>query len=371
MRCPTRTPLAALLLWVSAATAQVSRPQTPVAPFPYRVTEVGVASLQQGVMLGGSLVLPDPGTHGAGPYPAVVFHSGSGPQDRDETVAGHKPYALIADALARRGIASLRCDDRGVGASAGDAALTTNAASLDQLADDAAGLIAFLRQNPSIDPGRIGYVGHSEGGNIASILMARGDLTGPAVLLASPMVRGEHLLTEQLLRSLQLGGVPEDRMAGVREPMAGWVATMAAEPDLEAYLEAGRLVINAQLGVEISAEQARPALEPLAAELLTPHTRSFLNHDPGEGLAASRAPVLALFGGRDSQVLDEQNAPVARRLLEQWPEGSEVIVLGSCNHLFQNARSGSVAEYATLEQTMSPLAIAAITGWLADQFGLE
>ena len=351
------------------------RPQTPVPPFPYRAVEVEFDSEQAGVRLAGTLTLPEAARFGEGPYPAVLLVTGSGSQDRDETVMFgeppfHKPFAVIADHLTRAGIAVLRHDDRGVGGSTIADDEIGQSTTTESLADDAAGGLGLLREHEAIDPDRVGVLGHSEGGAITAVLMRRGALNGPAVLLAGTTVSGERVLAGQVPAGWEVQGVPEEELERLTPPFEEAVAAAAAG-DEEELREKLRRVIVIQAGVTIE-QRIQEALDQQMRFFQNPWMTHFLNYDPAPDLAEARAPVLALFGEKDTQVLSEDNAPVARRLLENgWPEGSEVVVVEDANHFFQEAETGAGVEYVTLDQTIMPRVLEMISGWLTERFGVE
>ena len=351
------------------------RPQTPVPPFPYRAVEVEFDSEQAGVRLAGTLTLPEAARFGEGPYPAVLLVTGSGSQDRDETVMYgeppfHKPFAVIADHLTRAGIAVLRHDDRGVGGSTIADNEIGQSTTTESLADDAAGGLGFLRGHDAIDPDRVGIFGHSEGGAIAGVLMRRGELNGPAVLLAGPMLVGEQVLARQVPEGWRAQGVPEAELERLTPPFREAVEA-AAEGDEEKLREKLRRVIVIQAGVTIE-RRIQQALEQQMRFFQNPWMEHYLSYNPAPDLAKARAPVLALYGEKDTQIIARDNAPIARRLLENdWPGGSKVVVVQDANHFFQAAETGAGIEYITLDQTIMPRVLEMISGWLTERFGVE
>jgi uncharacterized protein len=331
--------------------AAVNRPQTPVPPFPYRSEEVSYDNPRQpDVRLAGTLTLPSRG----GPFPAVLLISGSGSQDRDATMFDHKPFLVLADALTRRGIAVLRVDDRGVGGSVRGRQEPTTA---DFATDVEAGL-AWLRARDDIDPSRVGLIGHSEGALIAAMVASRDQAVAFAVLWAGPGVSGAELLVEQA-RALSLAsGASRESAEEVAELQRAILQAVAAEPDLE-RLRASLARITASRG-------AAPIGEDAARALRSPWYRHFLTFDPAPALRNVRVPVLALLGGRDAQVPAHQNEPALRAALA-GNRGATVEVLPGLNHLFQTARTGAPDEYGTIEETISPSALARMMDWLVDQ----
>jgi pimeloyl-ACP methyl ester carboxylesterase len=338
-----------LTLTKGVAPEAPKRPQTPQPPFPYRVDEVTIPTPTPGVTLAGTLTLPE----GPGPFPAAVLISGSGPQDRDETLLGHKPFLVLADHLTRRGIAVLRYDDRGVAKSTGDFGAATTA----DFAVDAAAAAAWLRARPEIDTARVGLIGHSEGGLIAPLVASRDDRVAWTVLLAGPAVPGEAALVEQAKRIALATGAPAEAVAAQNAVFARAVAAVVAHADDP---EAARREAEAVL---VAAGTPKAQAEAAASQFATPWFRHFLTYDPAPALRDARGPMLALYGEKDLQVPPEQSAPVLKRLRPT----AEVEVLPSLNHLFQTATTGSPQEYAQIEQTMAPTVLDRIAGWILEQ----
>lgn len=337
------------------AIAPPKRTQTPVGPFPYRAEEVGYDNAQRpGVHLAGTLTLPE----GRGPFPAVLLITGSGAEDRNETGMGHQPFLVIADYLSRRGFAVLRVDDRGVGGSRG---ATPNDTSADYATDVEAG-VAYLRTRPDIDPARIALIGHSEGGLIAPIVASRDPSLGGIILMAGPGVRGADVMVEQA-RAIMLstGGAPDQVEAVVALRRAIMEALIAAPNDA-----AARTVVSALLN-DSKVMKGAPAaqVEAQVAEFARPWFRAFAAYDPAPTLRRLRIPVLALLGDKDVQIVAKQNEPALRAALADNGRAS-VVVLQGFNHMFQKAKTGAIGEYAQIEETVDPEALAAMGDWLAE-----
>lgn len=346
------------------AVASVPRPQTPQPPFPYESSDVTIRSASADVSLGCTLVMP----RGAGPVPAVLFLSGSGPQDRDETLAGHKPFWVIADRLGRSGIASLRCDDRGVGSSQGSVEQATTA---DSAADAAAG-VRFLDAQSGIDDERIGLIGHSEGGLVAVKVAAAMEEVDFAVLLAAPGVPLDRLFLQQQHDLLKARGLADPLLARVDREIAAEVG-LAKDRSLSTGELTQRLQARANRLDEIFTRHERAALRMTPkrirqgiALVSTPWFRSLVREHPTEYLERLDIPVLALFGGKDLQVAPQANAAALRSALDAAPTDRYTVrVLPGLNHLFQHAQTGTIAEYATLEETFAEDALDLIVGWIA------
>jgi pimeloyl-ACP methyl ester carboxylesterase len=302
------------------------RPQTPQAPFPYRSEDVVIPTPTPGVQLAGTLTLPE----GPGPCPAVLLITGSGLRDRDETIFGHKPFLVLADALTRRGVAVLRVDDRGAGGSTGPVAAATSA-------------------------NRIGLIGHSEGGTIAPLVAGADPRVAFIVMIAGPAVSGGDLLVEQSRAIQQASGLPPATIETNVALQARIMAAVAANAGSAQAVVAAVEPILAESGLPQAQRQAG------AAQLSIPWTRWFVAHDPQPSLRALHVPVLAIYGGKDTQVPAAQNAPVLRTLIPS----ADVVVLPNLNHLMQPADTGLVAEYATIETTVDPQALKTIVDWVA------
>ena len=329
------------------------RPQTPRPPFPYRSEDIAIDAAG-GARLAGTLAAPS----GPGPFPAVLLINGSGPNDRDETIYGHKPFLVIADALTRRGLVVLRLDKRGVGASTGASRDLTTA---DYAADTKLAL-SWLRHRPEVDPARVGLLGHSEGAEIAPMVAADDPKVAFLVLLAAPGVPGDQLLLAQNRALLQSqGGTP-----------AQVAAAASANRDIYDIAKSDLPTDQARTQVIARLSQAGApsnVSNMLASQGLSPWVRWFLRHDPRPDLAKLRVPALVLEGSLDQQVLANQNLPELRSALANDPKAT-VTELPGLNHLFQTARTGSPKEYATIEETFAPSALALIVDWVAKTTGL-
>jgi Dienelactone hydrolase and related enzymes len=354
------------------AAAVAVRPQEPKAPFPYRTEEVKLPSKAPGVTLAGTLAIPA----GSGPFPAVIFVTGSGAQDRDEQLLGHKPFLVIADYLARRGIMSLRCDDRGVGLSTGDFATATSY----DFADDAEGALAYLAARPEAKKGALGIIGHSEGGLIAPIVASRNAAVSFIVLLAGPGLRGRELVLLQAERIAAAQGAAAQDIAAAKELNAKlYDMAMAAGSDGAAVDEAALaaslkneyldwVYSRAQLDADQKA-QVEAAAGQAAAQLASPWFRAFLALDPAPYLAKLSIPVLALDGSKDLQVpAKEDLAAIKATLGTAAPGGpnakNALVELEGLNHLFQHAKTGAPAEYGDIEESFAPEALKAIGDWI-------
>ena len=344
---PANMPLVLTRAAETASTAGPARPQHPVAPYPYRTEEVAFDNpAAPGVRLAGTLTLPE----GDGPFPVAILISGSGPQDRDETIMGHKPFLVWADALTRRGVAVLRYDDRGVAGSTGDFAAGTSA----DFATDVEAALAFLAARHDIDSERMGLIGHSEGGMIAPLVAQRSGEVAWVVMLAGTAVSGAEILQEQQRRLATAAGAPEAQVdAGNAAQRALMRAVAENADDPEAAAQAVTTLLIAMGQPEASARAT-------ATTMASPWYRWFVAHDPAGALEALNVPLLAVYGGRDLQVPADQNAPVVERLNPR----AEVIVFPELNHLLQTAETGQVEEYGQIEETVDPEALETVVDWV-------
>lgn len=337
---------------LQAAVAR-ARPQLPRAPLPYRSDEISFANPQApDVTLAGTLTLPE----GGGPFPAAILISGSGPQDRDETLLGHKPFAVLADHLTRAGIAVLRYDDRGVGRSTGSHGSANSA----DFATDANAAFAFLASRPEIDRRKIGFIGHSEGGLIGPLSAADNPDVAYLVLLAGPGTATPRLMESQRRAIGRSQGATEaelDRTAPLQQRIYAIAASDRSDADARAAVQAAM------------AEAGLPAAQRDAAvaSVISPWFRWFTRYDPAPVLARIRVPVLAINGALDQQVLPAENLAGIRAALAGNPDVT-VTELPGLNHLFQTARTGGVGEYADIEETMAPVAMETVSRWIKGRF---
>ncbi|MHC4949133.1 MAG: alpha/beta hydrolase family protein [Planctomycetota bacterium] len=339
------------------APRSLDRPQHPEPPFPYEARAVTVEH-PDGHALAGTLTLPRDG----GPHAAVVLITGSGPQDRDETVFAHKPFLVIADRLTRAGIAALRLDDRGTGDSTGRFGDATSA----DFATDVRAAVDFLAATPGIDAARIGLVGHSEGGLIAPMVAAESDDIAFIVLLAGPGVPGDELLRVQGEKIMRAGGAADAAVEEVRARQELVFRLVREEASAEEIRAAMEPVVEAQLAALAVDDPA--AIEDALAEQLerlgSPWMRYFLTHDPRPALRRVRCPILACNGTLDLQVWHEQNLDEIARVVRE--AGGDVTVrrYEGLNHLFQPAETGGIDEYGRITTTMDEAVLADLAAWI-------
>jgi len=347
---------------------ELTRPQEAAAaePLPYAEEEV---TFQNGdVTLAGTLTLPA----GDGPFPALILLSGSGQQDRDEAlpiVPDYRPFREIADTLTRQGIAVLRYDDRGVGGSTGDPTTATSA----DFADDAEAALGYLQSRADIDAEQIGLLGHSEGGMLAAMVAARNPTVAFVISMAGTAVDGYQTLLKQVERLALASGASQTAadLAVAQQREALDLAMNQDWPALEALIQ--QIAQDQAAGLS---EEQRAALGDLdaviqaqvAAQLQafqSPWYQFFLRYNPADDLARVSAPVLGIFGGKDVQVDAGQNSAALQAALDKAGNADVTIqVLPTANHLFQEAQTGGVEEYASLSPQLMPEFLEIISQWL-------
>jgi fermentation-respiration switch protein FrsA (DUF1100 family) len=336
------------------------RPQHPSPPYPYEAREVEIEH-PDGHTLAGTLTIPP----GPGPFPAAILITGSGPQDRDETVMGHKPFLVLADHLTRRGIAILRYDDRGFARSTG----TFDGATSADFATDAAAAFAFMVAQESIDANAVGLIGHSEGAIVAPLVTQSEGRVAFVVLMAGPGVPGDEILRIQAEKIMRAEGAGDDRIAWQLEQQQEIFSQMKAIEDDEALRAAIRPIVEKAVREQGGDDpgDVDEIVDAQLAQLLSPWMRFFMAHDPRPSLRAMRCPVLALNGTLDLQVWHEQNLDEIDRVIRS--AGGDVTIrrYENLNHLFQPAETGAVSEYARIETTMDERVLEEIAAWIVEE----
>jgi pimeloyl-ACP methyl ester carboxylesterase len=346
------------------ATEAAANPSTDDDPAPYRAEEVTFTSGD--ITLAGTLTLPE----GAGPHPAVVLITGSGPQNRDEEVFGMRPFRLLADHLTRAGIAVLRYDDRGVGGSTGNVQLATTA----DFADDALAGVDLLAGRPDIDAAHIGLMGHSEGWIVAPIAANRSTDVAFIVLLAGTAVTGAEILVAQGKAILEANGASPEQLAEQERIQQMTFAALRADTgwdNLRAEIERQirrsiEELPSEQRGAVTDIEtMMRTRADQQMIVVRTPWFRYFVDYDPATTLRQVRVPVLAVFGELDLQVPPAVTLEPMRAALEAAPTDDVTIeVVAGANHMFQAATTGSPGEYATLPKEFTPGFAALVSDWI-------
>ena len=340
--------------------AALPRPQEPKPPFPYYSEEVTFVNKADGVTLAGTLTLPKK----EGKFPVVILISGSGPQNRDEELMGHKPFLVIADYLTRGGIGVLRFDDRGTAQSSGDFKTATTF----DFSKDVEAAFNFLLTRNDVDKKKIGLIGHSEGGVIAPMVAARNNNVVFIVLLAGTGVRGDKLLLMQTEAIGKASGMSEADLektmkinAGAYDLVLKSENTEKLKSELKAYFTE---TMSGALAV-IPPEQKEAQLHAMTEQLASPWMQYFIRYNPIPALEKVKCPVLALNGSKDTQVPPKENLSAIKKALETGGNKNfKTVEQQGLNHLFQECESGSPAEYARIEQTFSPKALEEIWKWI-------
>ena len=342
----------------------VVRLQEPLKPYSYYSEEVVFENKKDAITLSGTLTMPAKD----GNYPAVILITGSGPQNRDEELLGHKPFLVLSDYLTKQGIAVLRYDDRGTGQSKGDFKTATSL----NFADDAEFAVEYLLTRKEINKKKIGLIGHSEGGLIAPIVAARSKNVAFIVLLAGTGIPGGDLLLLQKELIERASGVSEEEIK------------KGQENNKSAFQMITKSTNNEQLNTDLSAYFRKQLKESPAAkpetltedefinmelkQVTSPWMQFFIKYDPSPVLKDVKCPVLALNGEKDLQVPPKVNLAAIKAGLEKG--GNKRITvkeLPGLNHLFQECKTGSPDEYAKIEQTFSPIALKEISDWILIQ----
>lgn len=314
----------------------VKRPQTPVPPFPYKEESVSFTNAQY--TFNGTLTLPENYTKNT---PVVLMVTGSGQQDRDEELFSHKPFAVIADALARQGIASLRYDDRGWG----DNSVNFADFTTDDFRQDAAAALPLLRKRFN----KVGILGHSEGGTIAMMLAAEGKADF-IVSLAGMVISGKETLIMQNHQAMTAIGLPKEMV----DSYCNGISKALDE------------IASGKKATEININDVPVALKPITIKALqqadTPYIRHFLTIDVGKLLPKIKCPVLALNGTKDTQVDCDANTTRIEKGLANCKHSIKKI--DGVNHLFQHCNTGIVTEYQQIEETISPEVLQEVAKWI-------
>jgi uncharacterized protein len=339
-----------------------NRPQEPKPPYPYNEEEVRYENKVAGINIAGTLTLP----RHRGPFPAVLLITGTGPQNRDEGILGHKPFLVWADYLTRRGIAVLRVDDRGIGGTSGKPGEGT----IEDYISDALAGVKYLKTRPEIDQRQIGLMGHSEGGVVVSAVAMKSSDVAFLVLLAGMGVNGEQILYSQGKLIAKAEGIPDESIAR-NLALQKKVFAIAKEHSNPALGREKIARVYAELKSTLTQEELA-ALEGIegaqATMALTPWFRHFLTYDPTAVLEKVKCPVLAICGEKDVQVDPKLNLPPIEAALRKASNPDFTIKeLPGLNHLLQASESGAISEYVQIEETINPLALKVVGDWLAER----
>ncbi|WP_338839774.1 alpha/beta hydrolase family protein [Flavobacterium ginsenosidimutans] len=336
------------------------RPQEPSAPYPYYTEEVVFKNAKEGIELSGTLSLPKK----EGVFPVAILISGSGPQNRDEELMGHKPFLVLSDYLVRKGIGVLRYDDRGTAKSGG---VFKTAVTAD-FAQDAASAVEYLKTRKDVNKNKIGLIGHSEGGLIAPIVANSSKNTAFIILLAGPAISGDQLLLKQqeLIGKASGKSEAEIQKSKSENEKAFEIVKKYSDPaELKANMTRYISEISQNDPAKPEGISQKDYAEAQVARILTPWMASFIRYNPEPVLEKVKCPVLALNGAKDLQVAPKENLDAMSKALGKGGNKNIAVKeLPGLNHMFQECSTGLPSEYGQIEQTISPLALKTISEWL-------
>jgi uncharacterized protein len=341
---------------------KVVRPQEPVKPYPYYCEDVVFENKKDEIELAGTLTLPSQ----TGIFPAVILITGSGPQNRDEELMGHKPFLLWSDYLTRNGIAVLRFDDRGTAGSKGNFGTATSV----EFASDVEAALQYLMSRKEIDKKKIGLMGHSEGGIIAPMVAAESKDVSFIVLLAGTGITGGQILLMQQELIGKASGVSDAELQknkrinqGAFDLVMKSTNSETIKAELKEYIKESQIADSTS---KIPAGMTKDQYVDLQVKQVTsPWMLYFIKHDPSITLQKVKCPVLAINGSKDQQVPPKENlAAIKEALAKAGNKDVTTKELPGLNHLFQECTTGSPDEYSTIDQTISPAALSEVTTWI-------
>lgn len=346
---------------------KLNRPQEPVAPFPYTVQQLTVDNAAGGAALSATLTIPK----GAGTFAAVVLLSDTGPHNRDAEVMGHKPFWVMADFLARNGIASIRFDERGVGKSTGN----FKAATTNDFASDALAAFRVLYANPKVNKKKVGLLGHGEGAVVAAMVAGAEPKAAFVTLLSGMGIVGEDILLKQARAIARASGMAESAAAEAEELNREMYSIVKTEPDnsqaITQLTDMAWTVANGQ--PSLSREERSAVVDNISksfATLLLPWYRGFLVLNPATYLAKVRVPVLALSGAMDLEVSADENLKAIEAALREGGNATfKVLKIDDLNHLLQHCKTGLPNEYGVIEETISPDVLRLVKDWIKNEVG--
>ncbi len=337
------------------------RPQEPVKPYPYYEEEVIFKNNEANITLAGTLTLPNKN----GKFPVVILISGSGPQDRDESFMGHKPFLVLSDYLTRQGIGVLRFDDRGVGESTGNFGKATT----EDFSKDVLSAIAYLKTRNDVDIKNIGLIGHSEGGIIAPLAANNSKDVAFMVLLASTGISGTEL---SVMQSKTLREFPvKDEVAyekNTRKAIAIVISNKSkTEIKIELTTHYNEFLRPILTSLNVPEKNINAFIENQLKTSLQPWSRYFLQYNPADEIEKLQIPVLSLNGSKDTQVNAKINQEAIRQaLIKGQNKNYKIVELENLNHFFQECETGKMDEYRKIEQTFSPIALNEIKNWVIE-----
>lgn len=340
------------------------KPQEPTE-FNYYVEDITFQNKKDNISLGGTLTLPSKN----GKFPVVVLISGSGAQNRDSELLGHKPFLVIADYLTKKGIGVLRFDDRGVGESKGDRSTST----IKDFATDVSAAVEYLKTRKEVNAKKIGLVGHSEGGVIAPMVAANSKDISYIVLLAGTGIPGDELLMQQTYLIGKASGMSEEELKQAADENAEVYNILKTEKSLDVAKQKLTAIVQASFDKlpadqKPSQEEINSIISQQVGMVVSPWFLDFITYDPALALKDVKCPVLVLNGEKDVQVPSKTNTQAIKGALEKGGNKKVTVVeFPNTNHLFQECITCSVDEYEKIEQTFSPIVLKQISDWIAIQ----
>jgi pimeloyl-ACP methyl ester carboxylesterase len=343
---------------------EAKRPQEPKPPYPYKSEDVTFENKIDSLTLAGTLTLPDSGSN----FPAVVLITGSGAQNRDEELLGHKPFLVIADYLTRNGFAVLRYDDRGYGKSTGNFATATT----EDFVKDALAAVEYLKSRGEINHSKIGLIGHSEGGLVAPMAAVKSNDVAYIIMMAGPGLPGDSILILQseLIQRAE-GNNDEDIQKSLRVNRKIYSLIKNID-DNETLRKKISDVLDSEISNMTDDEKSKlgdiQIFKDMQLKTLTsPWFEFFIKYDPRPVLEKVKCPVLAIDGEKDLQVPGVENlAAIERALKKAGNKNFETVLLPGLNHLFQTTKTGAPSEYGAIEETISPEALKTMLEWLKE-----
>lgn len=338
------------------------RPQDPIEPYPYHSEDIIFKNTKADIDLAGTLTLPN----STGVFPVVVMISGSGAQNRNQEIMGHKPFLVISDYLTKNGIGVLRFDDRGTALSKGDFASSTTA----DFATDVEAAVNYLKTRKEINKNQIGLIGHSEGGLIAPMVASKSKDIAFIILLAGVGIPGDELLLLQQKYLIDEMGVSEEVKKAMIDLNTNAFALIQKssdnsklKPKLSNILRLGLENIFKAQGIEQNVDDEMIATQ--VNQFISPWMQYFIKYDPAPALSNVKCPVLALNGSKDLQVPPKENlSAIKNALIKAGNKDYTIKELPGLNHLFQESVTGLPTEYEQIEQTFSPIALEEVLQWI-------
>lgn len=341
---------------------EVKRPQEPKEPFPYNAEEVLFENEKDNVTLAGTLTYPKDGNN----FPAIVMITGSGGQDRNEELLGHKPFLVIADYLTRNGIAVLRFDDRGIAQSTGDHSKATS----EDFAKDVLAAVEYLKERKEINKNKIGLIGHSEGGLIAPIAAVNSNDVAFIIMMAGTGIPGDSILILQSELIQRAEGSSEDEIQKSLSTQRKIYTAIKKNNDEKLLTESLEKIFIDEFANMTEEEKSKlgdpEVYKNMQMKILTSAWfKNFVKYNPAPTLEKVKCPVLAINGENDLQVPPKENLSAIKYALEKGGNKNfEVVELKGLNHLFQTSSTGKISEYSQIEETISPLALETMLNWI-------